>query len=144
MISPMVPSETQRSGPGASNLFRAMKQDPDGLPRVGRSSRELGVRVEGPTRDLPVADDGTVEPQTGGMSVALDEARNLPKPRLPKNLGGEGRDPVFRMAGPELPSVLSLRADHYPHALVEPRHRCLLREFESGLKATRPSWSIVS
>lgn len=141
----MVPSEPQPLGPGAAlRLFRAMKADPDDLPKVGRSGRELGVRVEGPGRDLPVAPDGTVEPRTGGMSVALDEARNLPKPRLPKSLGGEGRDPVFRMLGADLPPALSARPDHHPHALVEPRYRCLLREFESGLEATRPSWSIVS
>ncbi|PYS46280.1 MAG: hypothetical protein DMG13_30365 [Acidobacteria bacterium] len=31
------------------------------------------------------------------MSVALDAAQNLPKPRLPRSLGAEGRDPVFTM-----------------------------------------------
>jgi hypothetical protein len=121
-----------------------MRATEDGLPRVGRSGRELGVRVDGMRRDLPVAPDGTVEPRTGGMSVALDEARNLPKPRLPRSLGGEGRDPVFRLLGAALPSALSLRPDRYPHALVEPRHRCRLLEFESALEATRPSWMIVS
>ncbi len=59
-------------------MFRAMKKDADDLPKIGRSNRELGVRVEGPTRDLPVGNDGTVEPGTGGMSVALDAAKNLP------------------------------------------------------------------
>ena len=78
-------------------IFRAMKSEADGFPKVGRSSRELGVRVDGPTRDLVIGQDGTVEPAAGGMSVALDAARNLPKPRLPRSLGGEGRDPVFTM-----------------------------------------------
>ena len=47
------------------SMFRAMKAETDGLPKVGRSSRELGVRIEGPARDLPVGQDGIVEPRTG-------------------------------------------------------------------------------
>lgn len=81
-------------------MFRAMKAETDGLPKVGRSGRELGVRIDGPTRDLAVAQDGTVEPGTGGMSVALDAAQNLPKPRLPRSLGGEGRDHDGNGKGP--------------------------------------------
>ena len=128
------------------SMFRAMRAElSDGLPTVGRSSRELGVRVDGPIRDLPIGSDGsTVEPRTGGMSVALDEARNLPKPRLPKSLGGEGRDPVFSMVATDLPTGLSVRPDRHPHALVEPRRRCSLGEFESDLAATRPVWRMVS
>ena len=83
------------------SMFRAMKQDSDGYPLVGRSGRMLGVRVDGPFQDLPVAKDGTVAPKTGGMSVALEESHNLPKHRLPRSLGGEGRDllsAIFRAA----------------------------------------------
>src|SRR5580658_6844767 len=76
--------------------FRAMKEDRDAYPITGSSSRTLGVRIDGPSRDILVAMDGTVSPRTGGMSVALDTAQNLPKHRLPKSLGGEGRDPVFK------------------------------------------------
>jgi hypothetical protein len=78
-------------------MFRAMKAEQDGLPKVGRSSRELGIRIDCPIREIPVGEDGIVEPETGSMSVALDAAQNLPKPRLPRSLGGEGRDPVFAM-----------------------------------------------
>ena len=124
-------------------MFRAMKAEPDGLPRVGRSSRELGVRIDGPIRDLPVGEDGIVEPETGGMSIALDAAQNLPKPRLPKSLGGEGRDSVFAPRRAKLPESLILRVERYPHALVEPFRRCLLIEFESDLASTRSFWSKV-
>jgi hypothetical protein len=72
-------------------MFRAMRQDLDGYPLLGRSSRTLGVRVDGEYRNLPVAEDGTVAPETGGMSVALEKPGNLPKHRLPRSLGGEGR-----------------------------------------------------
>ena len=122
-------------------MFRAMKVEPDGLPKVGRSSRELGVRLDGPTIDISVGEDGTVEPETGGMSVALDAARNLPKPRLPRSLGGEGRDPVFTMFKADIPKNLLVRPDRPKHALVEPIRRCPLADFESALTSTRPFWS---
>lgn len=110
-------------------IFRATKAEADGLPKVRRSSRELGVRVDAPIRDLAVGQDETIEPRTGGMSVALDVARNLPKPRLPKSLGGKGRDPVFTMLAAEVPLTLLLREDRYPHAPVEPALHCALHEF---------------
>ncbi len=75
------------------------------------------------------------------MSVALDAALNLPKHRLPKSLGGEGRDPVFSMVRANIPLTLLLRQDRYPHALAEPGRRCLLSAFESGLASTRSLWS---
>ena len=118
-------------------MFRAMKQDSDRYPVVGRSGRTLGVRVDGACRDLPVAEDGTVAPETGGMSVALEKPGNLPKHRLPRSLGGEGRDPVFRMFAVFLPEALLLRPDRYPHAYIEPKRRCPLLEFDSALNATR-------
>jgi hypothetical protein len=126
---------------GRRSIFRAMKAEADGLPNVGRSGRELGVRIDGPRRDITVGEDGTVEPGKGGMSVALDAARNLSKPRLPKSLGGEGRDPVFSMVRGNILSTLLLRQDRYPHALVEPGRRCPLPVFESDLASTRSLWS---
>ncbi|MGO8786957.1 MAG: hypothetical protein ACLQVL_06185 [Terriglobia bacterium] len=65
-------------GGAGPSIFRAMKAEADGLPKVGRSGRELGVRIEGPRQDITVGEDGTVEPGNGGMSVALDAALNLP------------------------------------------------------------------
>ncbi len=124
-------------------MFRAMKEEGDGLPVIGRSGRTLGVRVEGPVRDIPVAPDGTVARDSGGMSVALDHPNHLPKPRLPRSLGGEGRDPVFRVNRSALPETLAVRTDSYPHALVEPAERCLLAEFEAHLAETRTAWRKV-
>jgi len=118
-----------------------MKEEADGLPKAGRSARELGVRIDGPTRDIAVGPDGTVEPETGGMSVAVDAARNLPKPRLPRSLGGEGRDPVFTMFRAMVPPALLTRQDRYPHAFIEPARRCALCDFESDLAGTRSDWS---
>jgi len=123
-------------------MFPAMKEETDGLPKVERSGRGLGVRTVGPARDLPVGEDGTVEPATGGMSVALDAARNLPKPRLPRSLGGEGRDPIFTMFTAGVPATLFLRPDRYPHALIEPGGRCPLSHFETDLAGTRTEQSL--
>jgi hypothetical protein len=117
-----------------------MKEHSNGSPVVGRSGRTLGVRIEGPIRDITIAEDGSVGPATGGMSVALDRAQNLPKPRLPKSLGGEGRDPVFRMFSQALPLPLLVRTDRYPHACIEPRSRCLFTQFESDLTTTLHYW----
>src|SRR6266481_3280624 len=58
----------------AQSMFRAMKADSDGYPTTGSSSRTLGVRIDGPSRDILVALDRTVSPGTGGMSVALSVA----------------------------------------------------------------------
>lgn len=133
--------ENAACGEAGQSIFRAMKAEADGLPKVGRSGRELGVRIDDPTRDLAVSEDGTVGPGTGGMSVALDTARNLPKPRRPRSLGGQGRDPVFTMFTAEAPPALLVRTDNYPHALVEPSRRCPFRDFEADLASTRSLWS---
>ena len=89
--------ENAASGNAGQPMFRAMKEEVDGPPKVGRSARELGVRIDGPTRDLPVGKDGTVEPATGGMSVALDAAQNyhsgakLPRSGIPQCSREESR-----------------------------------------------------
>ena len=72
--------------------------------------------------------------------MALDLAENLPKPRRPKSLGGEGRDPVFRLLSEALPQTLLARPDRYPHACIEPRSRCPFTQFESDLTATLNFW----
>ena len=35
-------------------IFRAMKEDLDGKPLVGRSARTLGVRIKGKYIDIPI------------------------------------------------------------------------------------------
>lgn len=106
-----------------------------------RQSMFRAMKAEA-ARDLPIGQDGMVEPRTGGMPVALDAVQNLLKPRLPRSLGGEGRDPVFTMFTAGVPQSLVVRADRYPHALVEPGSRRLLGDFESDLASTRWFWRI--
>lgn len=121
-------------------VFRAMKEDSDGKPLTGRTSRTLGVRISGQYADIPINVKNKVIPETGGMSVTPDTVRRLPKPRLPKSLGGEGRDPVFSFQVIDLPSTLALRRDKPGHALVEPSKCCLFREYEQNLQDTRDDW----
>ncbi len=118
-----------------------MRAASDGLPVVGRSARELGVRVEGAVIDLRVGEDGWVQSGAGGMSVADGDPSYLPKHRRPLSLGGDGRDPVFGLARAALPAELAIRVDRPPHALVEPAEPCKLGRYEEALAATRPSWT---
>ncbi len=120
-------------------VFRAMKEDPNGKPLTGRSARKLGVRICGPRADIPIR-AGRVSPQTGGMSVTPDDPMQLPIIRLPKSLGGEGRDPVFYLQVPNLCSALNLRRDKRTHALIEPAQCCLFEEFEQNLYNTKEKW----
>ena len=120
-------------------VFRAMREDPNGKPVTGRSARKLGVRICGPQIDIPIH-AGRVYPQTGGMSVTPDDPMQLPKIRLPKSLGGEGRDPIFYLQVPNLCSALNLRRDKRTHALIEPAQCCLFEEFEQNLHGTKEKW----
>src|SRR5438874_141843 len=66
-------------------VYRSMLADGDG-PMVGDGARTLGVRVAPADKpDLPVGDDGFVQPRTGGMSVAPTVGL-LPSHRIPKRL----------------------------------------------------------
>ena len=121
-------------------IFRAMKEDCDGKPRVGRSARTLGVRIEGKYSDIPINEKGKVHPKKGGMSVTPNTLERLPVFRLPKSLGGEGRDPVFSFQVVDLPSTLALRRDKPNHALIEPSKCCLFEEYEQNLHGTREDW----
>ncbi len=123
-----------------SKIYRAMKRESDGLPKVARSARAIGVRTQGKFRDIEVDPDGFVQPHTGGMSVAIDEPRHLPYRRRPPSLGGDGRDPVFEMQSGELLESLFLCIKQAPHGLVEPRKYCRLSEYEGSLAETRKYW----
>ena len=121
-------------------IFRAMKEDSKGKPLTGNSARTLGVRIGGKYADILINGQGKVHPNTGGMSVTPDTPLKLPKSRLPKSLGGEGRDPVFSFPIVDLPVSLTLRSDTRYHALVEPLKSCLFQEFEQNLHGTRGDW----
>jgi hypothetical protein len=118
-----------------------MKDDGEGQPACGPTARTLGVRLEG---DILIRDDGTVEPQAGGMSVAIDEIQNLPVHRRPPEHGGIGPDPVWQIDESDLPSTLVVRADPDDpsrHGFVEPIDAMPLSDYQEALAASRGFWS---
>src|SRR5205823_181272 len=134
-------------------IYRSMRED-DGKPMVGCSATALGVRV--PTSkdaDLPVESDGSVAPDTGGMSVA-PAWRCLPRWRISKRLrgkveGASGSSNVFcwRMgSGPfvaeQVATRLFLRPNSATHGVIEPDTPMPLAEYQEALAATRDQRAI--
>src|SRR5688572_26526568 len=67
-------------------VYRSMKREPDGLPKVGSQSRELGVRVPPDAHsDVDVDSAGMVLLNRKGMSVA-DHWTSLLPHLIPKRL----------------------------------------------------------
>lgn len=134
-------------------IFRAMIND-GGRPKIGPSARGLGVRIPPDKHpDLLVGPDGTVEPGTGGMSVA-PTWRDLPIHRIPMRLQpivsdacGKDADACWRMgagafSATSVTEELSLAIGSAVHGTVEPAHSMAAESFQSALKATRDDWEI--
>jgi hypothetical protein len=121
-----------------------MKADgQDSLPLVGTTARYLAVRRD---VDIPVSKDDTVEPETGGMSVSPPPITNLHPLRLPRELGGLGKDSVFELETDELPDELTYRPDpNNPegHGFIEPSHQMVFEYYERAIHATRGLWRPV-
>jgi hypothetical protein len=121
-----------------------MTADEDEWPLLGATRRTLGaVR----NSDIPVAPDGTVSPQTGGMSVAPDAPSNLPVHRRPPEFGGTGLDPVFVLAEEFVGPDLIYRPDpNRPqrHGFIEPTRTMLFEQYQRALWATREAWDKVN
>lgn len=125
-------------------LYRSMKVAGDGLPELGRSARQLGVR---PQIDISVDEDGVVVGGAGGMSVAPDSPFRLPPHRRPSELGGTGKDPVWELDASSLGELLSYREDPLlpgEHGFVEPGSPMGLERYEAALGATREVWHLSS
>lgn len=122
-------------------LYRGMKDDGEGQPLCGPTGRTLGVRLEG---DIVIREDGIVEPESGGMSVALGDPQNLPPHRRPPKFGGEGEDPVWQIEDSDLPSTLTFRPDPDDpsrHGFVEPIEEMTLSDYQEALATSRGFWS---
>jgi hypothetical protein len=124
-----------------TTLYRAMKQDTDGMPRVEGTARGLGVRYKD---DIPVDDDGICYPESGGMSVAYDSPLNLPPHRRSSDHGGTGPDPVWELDDSDLPEFLVYRQDPdlHGHGFIEPAYPMEIMDYAEALAATRTSWRI--
>lgn len=126
-------------------LYRTMRPDNDGLPLLGRARDRLGVVVMGERPDVVVHDDGTILPETGGMSAFVDP-KKMPKSLRPRSFTdkpGESAHPIFHMNEDMLPPALRFRKDKDFHGLVEPRALCKLEQYEDELNNTRTHWRVA-
>jgi hypothetical protein len=117
--------------------------DRDGLPMTGETGRYLGVRSG---VDIPVGEDGHVEPATEGMSVVPPPVTNLAPHRLPREHGGRSNDTVFELETDELPEKLRYRPDPEAperHGFIEPARRMPFDEYRQAIYGTRTMWRPV-
>jgi hypothetical protein len=116
-------------------IYRAMTPDADGLPQVGRSARQLGVRPLDWALHNDVsaaAPDDTVNPGEG-MSAAPDDPAKLPKNRRPPQVNaGTGKDPVWEIDTDDLGPSLQYVQDKAAHGVVGPKQPLTLAEFEEA------------
>ena len=124
-------------------IYRAMTPDTDGLPQVGRSARQLGVRPLDrlPHNDVSAATaDDRVNPGEG-MSAAPHDPANLGKNRRPPQInGGTGKDPVWEIDTEDLGPNLQYLQDKPTHGVVGAKEPMTLAELEQALAATRARW----
>ena len=119
-----------------------MKIDEDGLPTRGWSgARTLVARC---SIDIPLRqDDGYVEPLQGGVSVSPPPEENLPPSRLPRVLGGKGKDPLWRLETDDLPDELAYRPDPGApdtHGFIEPAREISFADYLDAVHGTRADW----
>lgn len=123
-------------------LFRGMEPDPNGGPAPGASARTLGARPGVDPGDIPVGDDGTVEPNTGGMSVN-ESPRGAPPYRRPSGFGGTGKGiNMFCISDCDLGPGLRYTPDpdQPGHGFVEPSSKMPFKDYQSLLQGTQPNW----
>jgi hypothetical protein len=145
-------------------VLRGMRrQRRDGLPKVGPAGSKLGVRpgyaeeeIDPEDRikpgdhiepDIRVNTEGLVQPETGGMSVALPPVGNLvPHRRPPKHGGDDPSYEVYELETDDLPDELQVRPDPAGptrHAFIEPAREMSIEDYQLALGATRGLWRAV-
>jgi hypothetical protein len=126
-----------------TELFRGMKEDANGMPEIGESSRSLGVR---PGFDVPASESGDlVGSGHGGMSVSPDDPKSLPYFRRPPALGGTGKERVWRITDVDLGRDLQYCPDPacVGHGFVEPARSMTLAEYQRALAQTQRFWQKI-
>lgn len=123
-------------------LFRPMKVDADGKPKVGTRSYMLGVRPTDPNNTDPKrgsdvaasADTDIVQPGEGLSTSMKPDAKRVGK--------GEA---LFRIDTDLISDSLAVNPDRPPHCLLEvpAGGTVTLAEFQERLAATRDLWERV-
>lgn len=134
----MVTHSGDIGGDPVRRIFRAMKQD-GSRPACGASATTLGVR----DLDIPTAPDGTVTPNTGGMSATPDDEWELPVHRRPATLYGTGRHPVWWTEVAVKQAPLRYRVDSPHHGNVEPATAMPRNTYVAELWATAGKWVLL-
>jgi hypothetical protein len=127
-------------------VCRGMREDSDGLPKLGPTTRTLGVRPDSLFGDIIVTKGGLVFPGTGGMSVSPWPPENIEEHRRPKEFGGTGKDPVWEMDTDDLPEELRYQSDPAKadvHGFIAPARWMHLSEYQRTLHGTRNLWTRV-
>ncbi len=143
------------SEPEVPKVYRVMKRDSvDGLPVVGSTSSELGVR---PGVDIAVDASGDVVLDGSGMSV-VPGWRVLDDTRIPKRLrsirpGASGPNSIASYTlgdGPFSRGVVAAGLELIPdgdsnpvkHGVVAPLQVAPLTQYQTDLGNTRADWQI--
>ena len=133
-------------------FYRAMVHEKE-IPLVGSGKNMLGVRVPpDPNADIEPNDEGFVQPEAGGMSVA-PSWRDLPHFLIPKRLKelapkARGRNDLicFRFGDGnfEFSNVIEklvLRPNSSTHGEVQPSVSMLLADYQNAIAATLEGWT---
>ena len=117
-------------------VYRIMKVGSDGLLAEGTSMLSLGVRV----RDIHPRLDGTVDPESGGVSVSptVDS--------LPRGAKAKGGAVAFELETEELQEGLTHRKDPRSpntHGFIEPAYAMKFEHFHRLIRETGGVWSPV-
>ena len=128
------------------NIFRSMIEEMDGMPKLGRSARELGVRTgdKTPHNDVDAVNLGDQVLPMKGLSVSPDDPMNLEKHRRPASLGGTGKDPVWEIDTDDLGHDLIYLPDSGVHGYIAPKRLMTLYEYERALESLRDKWILVT
>jgi hypothetical protein len=121
-----------------------MKAEANGQPVIARARWGLGVRIEGPSRDVEVV-GGMVWPLGGGMSVAKDW-HTMMRSFIPMQLGGtNSSETMFSLPEEALPPSLKVRqaGQRKGHFVVEPERMMPIQEYEGLLTGTQALWERV-
>ena len=146
----------------AKLYYRGMA-DQNGKPKIGRSARLLGVRlnidIDIESRPIgwvdersylrPAADRDDIGKMVvlavknaKGMSVSL-AISGLPAFRKPPTFGGTGRDPLWQIDDRNITGDLEAVQDSPTHVSILPSATMLLAQYEAALAGTQNDWERV-
>jgi hypothetical protein len=128
-------------------MYRAMAQDPAKPTQPALGAEDLGCRVKGrepkPPYDVRPDAAGLVgtRPRQEGMS-AFDDVLRLPQWLRPREFGGDGDRPAWKMAVTNLPKTLNFVQAGGSHGVISPVDPAPVQAFLDDLACTQPNWKI--